>query len=277
MSVAAFSPKTISAVQQIRKMRGGSQSHLMRADDGAFYVVKFQNNPQHVRILANEFFGSRIGSYLGLPMPDVAVIGVCDWLITHTPDLRIIDTGRETLCSSGLQLGSRYVADPENTVVADYLPESVMVKNARIAHHLASSLVFDKWTGNADGRQAVFTKPAYARSYEVVLIDQGYCFNAGSWDFPDRTLVGTFYRNFVYEHATGWESFEPILSRAEQIDQESLWKLAEGMPQEWWYQHTCGDLHRLIETLYQRRSKIRDLITDFRHSTRNPFPNWAGN
>jgi hypothetical protein len=27
------------AVQHIRKMRGGSQSHLMRASDGHFYVV----------------------------------------------------------------------------------------------------------------------------------------------------------------------------------------------------------------------------------------------
>ncbi len=37
---------TLSAVQQIRPMRGGSPSHLMRASDG-YYVTKFQNNPQH--------------------------------------------------------------------------------------------------------------------------------------------------------------------------------------------------------------------------------------
>jgi hypothetical protein len=33
----------ITAVQQIRRMRGGSQSQLMRASDGAYYIVKFQN------------------------------------------------------------------------------------------------------------------------------------------------------------------------------------------------------------------------------------------
>ena len=27
--------------------------------------------------------------------------------------------------------------------------------------------------------------------------------------------------------------------------------------------------------MYQRRSATRDLITDFRKSTRNPFPNWT--
>jgi hypothetical protein len=48
-------------VQHVRRMRGGSQSHLMRASDGHFYVVKFQNNPQHLRVLANEMFATRLG------------------------------------------------------------------------------------------------------------------------------------------------------------------------------------------------------------------------
>src|SRR5439155_12199024 len=53
----------LSAVQQIRRMRGGSQSHLMRASDGNYYITKFQNNPQDVRVLANEFFASKLGSF----------------------------------------------------------------------------------------------------------------------------------------------------------------------------------------------------------------------
>lgn len=40
---SAVTPKIIEAVQQIKRMRGGSQSHLMRASDGFFYIVKFQN------------------------------------------------------------------------------------------------------------------------------------------------------------------------------------------------------------------------------------------
>ena len=48
-------------------MRGGAQSHLMRCADGHYYVVKFQNNPQHRRILVNELLGTRLASRLGLP------------------------------------------------------------------------------------------------------------------------------------------------------------------------------------------------------------------
>jgi hypothetical protein len=36
----------LSAVQQIRRMRGGSQSQFMRASDGNYYITKFQGNPQ---------------------------------------------------------------------------------------------------------------------------------------------------------------------------------------------------------------------------------------
>jgi hypothetical protein len=78
----------ISAVQHVRRLRGGSQSQLLRASDGLYYVTKFQNNPQHVRVLANEMLATRLGQLLGLPVPRVKAIKVCDWLIAHTDDLR---------------------------------------------------------------------------------------------------------------------------------------------------------------------------------------------
>ena len=52
---------SLYAEQHVRRMRGGSQAHLMRASDGPFYVVKFQNNPQSPRVLVNEMFATQIG------------------------------------------------------------------------------------------------------------------------------------------------------------------------------------------------------------------------
>ena len=57
----------IQAVQHIRRMRGGAQSHLMRCADGHYYVVKFQNNPQHTRVLVNDWLGTRLAEMIGLP------------------------------------------------------------------------------------------------------------------------------------------------------------------------------------------------------------------
>ena len=63
----------ISAIERLRPLRGGAQSHLQRASDGNCYVTKFQNNPQHIRVLANEMLATRLGLVLGLPMPKVEV------------------------------------------------------------------------------------------------------------------------------------------------------------------------------------------------------------
>ena len=57
----------VTAIQQIRRMRGGAQSHLMLASDHNLYVVKFSNNPQHVRVLANELLATRLAAAIGLP------------------------------------------------------------------------------------------------------------------------------------------------------------------------------------------------------------------
>ncbi len=115
-----------------------------------------------------------------------------------------------------------------------------------------------------------------ARKYRTTFIDQGFCFNSANWNFPDLALVGAYYRNCVYQHVTGWESFEPVLTRAETMDPDQLWSITEGLPEEWYGSDRLG-LERLIETLYQRRRLIRDLITDFRYSSREPFPQWRDN
>jgi hypothetical protein len=131
MSGSANQNHTLHAQQQIRRMRGGSQSQLMRASDGNYYITKFQGNPQHTRVLANEFIASRLGLYLGLPMPEMAAIYVSAWLIENTPELRFDVAGLSTACRSGLHLGSRYVADPEKDIVFDYLPEALMLERTR--------------------------------------------------------------------------------------------------------------------------------------------------
>src|SRR5512135_1428154 len=118
----------VEAVQHVRRMRGGAQAQLMRASDGHFYVVKFQNNPQHLRVLANEFLATRLAERIGLPVPVTEVIDVGEWLIQNTPELSI-ETGLRPLpCHAGLQFGARYVCDPTEAQVFDYLPESMLEK-----------------------------------------------------------------------------------------------------------------------------------------------------
>jgi hypothetical protein len=75
-------------------MRGGAQSHLMRCADGHYYVVKFQNNPQHSRVLVNDWLGTRLAEMISLAVPVAAIVEVQPLLIERSPDLRLELGGR---------------------------------------------------------------------------------------------------------------------------------------------------------------------------------------
>lgn len=260
----------ISAIQYLRPLRGGSQTHLLRASDGNCYVTKFQNNPQHIKVLANEMLATRLGLLLRLPVPSVEVVEVSDSLIQHTEELRIRLADHDIPCFSGKQLGSRYIG--ECVFMTDYLPQESM-SHVRNISDFARVLVLDKWTCNADGRQVIFTRRSPKSRYHATFIDQGYCFNAGEWSFPDYPLRGVFANNYVYQGVTGWESFEPALTRAEEMSCDAVWRCLVDMPEEW-YEGEHEALERLVETVCERRKIIRRLISAFRESARNPFPGW---
>jgi hypothetical protein len=264
----------VTAVQAVRRMRGGAQSQLMLGADGNLWVVKFKNNPQHLRVLANELIATRIAEAVGLAVPKSDVVEVSEWLIANSPEM-VVDKGRgiRERCADGLQFGSQFVGGLMPGQVVDYLPEPQMDEVRNLAE-FAGMLAVDKWTGNCNGRQAVFERRVRERKYRAIFIDQGFCFNAGEWTFPDSPLRGVFARNQVYARVRGWDSFEPWLSRMESLAGEVLWRIADEVPPEWY----GGDprvMEVLIETLLERRSRVRELIMQFRDSNREPFPLWG--
>lgn len=262
----------VSALQHVRRMRGGAQGHLMRCSDGNFYVVKFRNNPQHLRVLANELLATRLGERVGLPVAAAEVVDVSSWLVEKTPDLRIQLAGGSIPCLPGLQFGSRYAVDPRAGQVFDYLP-STLLPQVRNLNAFAGMLALDKWTNNTNGRQAAFWRNPRERKYTVTFIDQGYCFNAGEWSFADAPLRGVFANNDVYAGVTGWASFEPWLTRIERLGAEAIWEAANEVPPEF-YDQDQGSFERLVEQLLRRQGRVRELILQFRYSMRNPFPEW---
>lgn len=277
----------LRAVEQIRRMRGGAQSHLMRCSDGHYYVVKFQNNPQHRRILVNELLGTRLARRLGLPTAVVGIVNVSEELIRLTPELCVETPRMRIPCTPGLQFASRYPEDPRHVAMHDFLPDE-QLRTVDNLHEFAGMLVFDKWTCNTNGRQTVFFVPppkdktaatpgAEAEAgprYKTVMIDQGFCFNAGEWNFPDAPLRGLYARNRVYEGVIGIESFAPWLAHLEkQITERVLDELAREIPPEW-YEDDYDSLTRLLEQIFKRRSRVPELLLAAKNSNRQPFPQW---
>jgi hypothetical protein len=265
----------VRAREFVRRMRGASQPWLVRCEDGESYVVKFQNNPQHARVLANEMLASRLARLVGLPVAAPAFVEVPGSLLGGSSPLTFDVSERREPIQPGLQFGSRFPGAPGLTLVVDFLPDRLLRRVREVNTAFLGALVFDKWTCNCDGRQVIFHRPAgdEGSSYSVAMIDQGFCFNDGDWSFPDSPIRGLYPRRLVYEKVRGLESFEPFLSRIENLSASELENCTQGIPTDW-CEPDPGQLARLVEVLYARRRILRQAIIDARNSSLAPFPTW---
>jgi hypothetical protein len=275
----------VFAVQPIRRMRGGSQPFLMRCSDEEYYVVKFQNNPQGLRVLANELFGGLLAKLLGLPVPEVRIIEVNERLIKYTEEMVVqLERSRIPL-QSGLCVGSRYPGNRSSlghitpATIYDFLPPDVFRRVDNTADFLGM-LVFDSWVGNMDQRQVVFVQndrsdlslPYY--SYHALMIDEGFCFNACKWDFPINSKHGLFATANVYSEVYGLDVFETWLNRLESvIDKDALELAALEIPREW-NDGSSDSLEQLVAKLDERRHQVRDLLWATRKAVPKFFPMW---
>lgn len=269
--IARLDVPKVKGVEPLQRMRGGSQPRLIRCSDGELYVTKSQNNPQGVRILANELLGTLLARALGLALPDFAIVDVPGELIAGSEVMRI-ELGRGVIpCKPGLCFGSRY---PQS--VLDF-PTEEHLSRVENSTDFIGMLVLDKWTGNVDSRQIVLVpqfngSPYY--SYRALMIDQGFCFNGASWDFPDAPKRGLYPRPFVYSKIMGVSAFEPWLERLERrLDLQFLKGAASQIPPEWYEQDT-GPLSRLIAQLDYRRHRARELLLSTHTSMKHFFVEW---
>jgi hypothetical protein len=270
----------VVAVEYVRRMRGGSQAHLLRCSDGEYYVVKFQNNPQGTRILANELLAAVLAGRLGLPVPESAIVDVAELLLKRADDLTIQSGRGNVSCSPGTCFGSRLPSEagPYGIRVPieihSFLPDCPPQK-VRNNAEFVRMLVFDKWTCNSDFRQVMFTRASGSRDYTVTMIDNGCCFNGLEWSFPNLPRGGLSPRASAYETVLGIDSFETWIQILEDdAGGQLLDHLADEIPPEW-YQRDRKALHGLLGDLNRRRHHVRALLYTTRWKFPQCFPNWA--
>jgi hypothetical protein len=270
----------LTAVRHVRKMRGGAQSHLLEADDGNWYVVKFRNNPQHRRVLINELLAGVLLDYLKIAAPQTALIRISAEFLAANPEIHFVLGSRRQEIEPGWHFGSRYPGDPTRIAVYDFLPDALLPTVVNLEDFRAI-LVFDKWTANADGRQCVFYRAMVRRGpgqpkpgFVASMIDHGYVFDGPNWDFPDSPLQGLYPRRIVYESVRSLDEFQPWLELVLHFPEEVIDQAWKRIPPEW----IEGDedaLDRLLERLYERRERVAALVEACRETRVKPFPNWG--
>lgn len=274
----------VQATGLIRKMRGGAQAHLLACEDGHFYVVKFLNNPQHRRILVNEWIASVFLNYLEVSTPEVAIVDLPTAFLTEHPGICLQLGSRRLDVTPGWHFGSRYPGDPGKVMVYDFLPDTLLEKVVN-AREFLGALVFDKWMGNADARQSIFFRArlrqrplpggdvAPRMGFVASMMDHGFVFDGPHWTFPDSPLQGLYFRPSVYQKVRGWDDFQPWLDRVVHFPEEIVDTAQKQIPPAW-LAEDADALNSLLEKLMARRRRVPDLIRDSRRGRVNPFPQW---
>jgi hypothetical protein len=274
----------IRARTAIRKMRGGAQAHLLEGEDGGYYVTKFTNNPQHRRVLINEWLACVFLRYMQIYVPETALVELTPDFIESNPELYFSIGSRREPVKPGLHFGSSMAVDPDRVAVFDFLPDKLLGKVENRTDFLGM-LVFDKWVGNADSRQAVFFR-ARAKNWTPLkgeaparigffaqMIDHGFAFNGPHWGFQDSPLQGLYFRTSVYDEVRSLDSFEPWLEMVANFPAtviDSAWK---EIPREW-LEEDEEELEKLLETLLKRREQVPRLIHEARDGRASAFRNW---
>jgi hypothetical protein len=278
----------VDARRFLRKMRGGAQAHLFEASDGHCYVVKFLNNPQHRRILVNEWISTTFLEYLGIATPRAAIIRISAEFLAANPDAHI-QLGQERRAPvAGWHFGSRYPGDPARLAVYDFLPD-VLLRSVENLDQFLGILVFDKWISNADARQAVFfrarlqsaraaatnTRGTSDLGFVAQMVDNGYVFDGPNWRLTDSPVQGLYFRPLVYRPVRGLADFEPWLERIRHFPEEVVDQAVKQLPPAW-LQGDGDEFERLLERLLARRKRVPDLIEACRSGRTDPFPAWGG-
>ncbi len=247
-------------------MRGNTQAHLIEADDGLCYVVKFKNNPQHRRILINEFLGSAILRRLNISTPTSVVINVSTHFLAENADVYIECDSQRFPVEVGWHFGSLYPGHPLVTSVYDFIPASLFGRVTN-GHDFAGAFVFDRWTANSDRRQSVYTRTRWDTSvahphslaqYLALMIDNGSIFNGRHWNFPDPPIQHLYDR--PKSHITPllvdiefW--MQSVRSFPECVIQQAV----QDIPSDWMLDQERA-LAQLISELLDRRRRIEEFI-----------------
>jgi len=274
----------VNATRLERRMRGGAQAHLLACDDARHYVTKFLDNPQHRRILANEWAASVLLGYLRVAAPDVRVVAVSAEFLSGSPDVGFQLGSRRMPVSPGWHFGSRFPGNPHVDAVYDYLPDALLPSVVNL-DHFAGALVFDKWVGNSDSRQAIFFRrrirdwldtpvASQQKGFVAQMVDHGYIFDGPHWTFNDSPIQGLYFRPHAYAGIRNLDGFQPWLDRARECPASVCDEILRKMPATW-LDGEEREFERVLEQMLERRKRIEDLLLATVRARPQSFPAWA--
>jgi len=255
----------LSANKYIRKMRGGSQSVLVRANDGNHYFVKMTDNPVGSNLLANEYMGGLLAKAVGLPVAESKGIFFSDSFIDSHPDLWFDLPSGMRRPNKGVHVGSLLLGQPSGAKrPTEYISPSRIDRITNREAFLGMYL-FDVWANHQDNRQAILRR-LDDNTQKVFFIDHGHLFGGPRWNFDDNSVAALHLETAVYSNLWQDEQVTRWVTIFQSVIPEVLKSVAKSIEPQW-YQ---GDISELIGKLTTRLTGLPELIGE--DVSRNSWP-----
>jgi hypothetical protein len=255
--------QVINIERVLRKMRGGSQAHLVQGSDGNHYVAKFVGNPQGTRTLINEWIATRIFRRLGVTTPDLVVLRFDP--STRTPgESPTVTIGDQRLpIGAGLHFGSLCPVNPDKHAIYDFLPTHLVGSIVNLAE-FATVLVLDTFLGQADSRQAVFVRDRSRREllFRAYFIDHGFAFGGSKWALDDLAGRSLYFDRKIYSMIDMSSVCEQAIDSLASISKDELYSIVQNIPNEWFETSDFDHLATVFSMVLKRGERIRTLVSE---------------
>jgi hypothetical protein len=246
----------LSANKYIRKMRGGSQSILVHANDGKYYVVKMAGNPQGSNILANELLGSFVAKSVGLPVNKGKGIYLSDSFIDGHPDLWFELSSGTRRPDKGIHFGSLFVGQPSGLKrPSEYISPSRISTITNRGSFLGMYLL-DVWANHQDNRQALLLKTPNDFTQKAFFIDHGHMFGGPEWNFQESSGSALHMETTVYSDLWVDDQIDSWISRFQTVIPQVLSTVIPSIPSHWYN----GNLEELTHKLAERLPLLSELV-----------------
>ena len=251
----------ICAKQLLRKMRGGSQSILVRGEDEELYVVKLNDNEQGPNLLANEMLGSELLRATGLPTPPWKAIFLSEEFLNCNPGLHFECKSGYKPIRSGLHFGSHFVMPKNGGAVYELLPSSFCRRISNPTDFLGI-YIFDVWANHHDHRQALFSCDLMNPGVRANFVDNGHLFGSPHWCPKEKYGAAMHLDKNVYTVPWLDVSVDGWISHFETTIPQTLHRIVKQIPKDWYK----GDISALTQYLEHRLLNLRKL---FQHELQN--------
>jgi HipA-like protein len=270
-------PSIVKIESIVRKLRGGSQAHLVKGEDGRYYVAKFLNNPQGNRSLINEWISHRLFLKLGISTPRVRLLNL-DNKCAANPILYFSIATRTVPIEPGIHFGSECPVNPDKVAIFDFLPRPLVARISNVSD-FGRVLVADRWLCQNDSRQAIFFRErstGSSLSMRVVFLDNGHLLGGPEWTFHDSELRGFYLDPTVYSTFDLTAICRLTMDTICAITEEEIYACFDHIPETWLRLENTQSVRGLCAALVKRQYRLDYLVERQLEALKMLGPNATG-